>query len=58
MNNIVFTKSTSICRINGVLEECGKIVNNPKCVGNLMNKNFVNIAHKFLKEKKKDVDNV
>ena len=23
-----------------------------------MNKNFVNIAHKFLKEKKKDVDNV
>ena len=52
MNDIVSTKSTYSCRINGLLDECGKIVNDPKCVGNLMNKTFVNIADKLLKEKR------
>ena len=42
--------------INGVLDECGKIVNDLKCVGNLMNKNFVNIADNLLKERKDVVD--
>ena len=56
MNDIVSTKSTSNCRINGVLDECGNTVNDPKCVGNLMNKNFVNIAEKLLKERKDVVD--
>ena len=38
VNNVVSTESTSSCRIKGVLDICGKIVNNPKCVGNLMKK--------------------
>ena len=48
MNNIVSTKSTSSCKIKGVLDECGKIVNDSKCVGNLKNKNVVNIADNSL----------
>ena len=40
VNDIVSTKSKSTCRINGVLDECSKIVNDPKCVGNLINKNL------------------
>ena len=56
MNNVVSTESTSSCRIKGVLDICGKIVNNPKCVGNLMNKNFVNIADNLLKKRKDVVD--
>ena len=56
MNDNVFTKSTSTYKINGVLDECSKIVNDPKCIGNLMNKNFVNIADKLLKERKYVVD--
>ena len=52
VNDIVSTKTTSTCRINGVLDECSKIVDDPKCIGNLMNKNFVNIADKLLKERK------
>ena len=56
VNDIVSTKSTSTCRINGVLDECSKIVNDPKCIGNLMNKNFVNIADNLLKERKDVVD--
>ena len=56
VNNIVSTKSTSSCKIKGVLDECGEIVNDPKCVGNLMNKNFVNIADNLLKERKDVVD--
>ena len=39
-----------------MLNECGKIVNDPKCVGNLMNKKFINIANKLLKERKNVVD--
>ena len=56
MNNIVSTKSTSSCKIKGVLDECGKIVNDPKCVGNLMKNNYVNIADNLLKERKDVVD--
>ena len=52
VNNIVSTKSTSSCKINGVLDESGKIVSDLKRVTNLMNKNFVNIADKFLNERK------
>ena len=51
MNDIVSNKSTSSCRIKGLLDECGKVVNDPKCVGNLMNKYFVKIAEKLLKER-------
>ena len=40
-----------------MLDECGKIVNDPKCVGNLINKIFVNFAEKLLTERK-DVANV
>ena len=39
-----------------MLDECGKIVIDPKCVGNLINKNFVDIADKLLKERKDVVD--
>ena len=49
MNNIVLTKSTFSCGTKGVFDECGKIVDDPKCVGNLINKNFESIADKFLK---------
>ena len=56
VNNIVFTKSFSSFRIKGVLDEYGKIVNDLKCVSNLMNKNFVNIADKLLKERKDVID--
>ena len=52
MNNIVFTKSTSSCRTKAAFDQCDKIVNDPKFVGNLMNKNFLNIADKLLKEKR------
>ena len=57
MNNIFATKSTSSCRIKGVLDERGKIVNDQKCEGNLTKKIFVSIADKLLKERK-DVDDV
>ena len=40
----------------GVLDEYGIIFNDLKCISNLMNKNFVNFAGKFLKEKKDVVD--
>ena len=58
INNIVLTKSSSSssCRIKGVLYDWGKIVNDIKCVGNVINKNFVNTADKLLKEKKDVVD--
>ena len=46
------TKSSCSCRIKCVFNECGKFVENPKGVGNLMNKSFVNIADKLLKERK------
>ena len=44
------------CKIKGLLDECGKIVIDPKCVGNLMKTKFVNTAHNFLKERKDVVD--
>ena len=54
MNNIVSTKPTSSsCRIKGVLDKCGKIMNDQKCIGNLLN---VNIADKLLKARKDVVD--
>ena len=51
MNNIVSTKSTSRCRIKGLFKECGKNMDDSKFVGYLMNKNFLNIADKLLKER-------
>ena len=38
--------------MNGVLDESGTIVSDLKTITDLMNKNFVNIAHKLLNEKK------
>ena len=55
MNSIVSTISTFSCRIKGVLNNCGKFADNPKAVGNLMNKNFVNYIDKLLEERKYDV---
>ena len=52
VNNIVSTKSTSTCKMNGVLDESGKIVSDLKRITDLMNKNFVNIAEKLLNERK------
>ena len=52
VNNVVSTKSTSSCKINGVLDESVRIVSDLKRVTDLMNKNFLNIAHKLLNEKK------
>ena len=51
INNIVTTKSTSHSKINGVLDLYGKFVDEPKEVGNLMNKNFVSIADDLIKER-------
>ena len=39
VNNIVSTKSTSSCKINGVLDKSGKIVSDLIRVTSLMNKN-------------------
>ena len=50
MNDIVSTISTYSCWINGVLYECGKIVNDPKYVGNLINRKLLNIAKKLFKK--------
>ena len=52
VNNIVSTKSTSSCKMNGVLDESGTIVSDLKRITDLMNKNFVNIAEKLLNERK------
>ena len=51
INNIVTTKSTSHSKINGVLDVYGKFVDEPKEVGNLMNKKFVSIADDLIKER-------
>ena len=58
VNNIVSTKSTSSCKINGVLDESGKIVRDLKKITDLMNKNFVNIADKLLNERKDALWNI
>ena len=41
LNNNVSNKSTSSCKINGVLDKSGKIVSDLKRVTDLMNKNSV-----------------
>ena len=58
VNNIVSTKSTSSCKINGVLDKSGKIVRDLKKITDLMNKNFVNIADKLLNERKDALWNI
>ena len=54
VNNIVSTKSTSSCKINGVLDEKGKIVTGLNRVTDLINKNFVKalggVQHFFLQK--------
>ena len=54
---ILFSLSLHLLvEFNGVLDECSKILNDPNRVSNLMNKKFVNIADKLLKERKDVVD--
>ena len=51
INNIVATKPISHSKINGVLDVHGNVVVEPKKIGNVMNKNFVSIAHDLIKKK-------
>ena len=49
--NNVSNKSTSSCKINGVLDKSGKIVSDLKRVTDLMNKSCFNIADKLLNKR-------
>ncbi len=46
--NIAATRPTSHSKINGVLDVNGNLVNEPKEIGNAMNKNFVSIANNLI----------
>ena len=50
INNIAATRPTSHSKINGVLDLNGNLVNEPKEIGNAMNKNFVSIADNLIKK--------
>lgn len=51
-NNIIITKPSYNCSIKGMLDECDKIVNNPKCKGNLIKKSC-KYCWKIVKREKK-----
>ena len=51
INNIAATRPTSHSKINGVLDVNGNLVNEPKGIGNAMNKNFVSIADNLIKKR-------
>ena len=51
INNIAATRPTSHSKINGVLDLNGNLVNEPKEIGNAMNKNFVSIADNLIKKR-------
>ena len=50
INNIAATRPTSQFK-NAVLDVNGNLVNEPKEIGNAMNKNFVSIADNLIKKK-------
>ena len=51
INNIVATKPTSHSKINGVVDVHGNFVDEPREIGNVMNKNFVSIADDLIKKR-------
>ena len=51
INNIAATRPTSHSKINAVLDVNGNLVNEPKEIGNAMNKNFVSNADNLIKKK-------